>query len=206
MIPFKVLKADANPLDLDAALKKEIPGYPGEPGSAEVVTYFVASAFGAIDRDPDERVLEKARALQTCHVSKAPWTDPLVFEKTVLALNGFEPAHNVVESSSPAEVAAAVCVMKKLKPKNDFNKDVTQYIRAIMREWGIVCYPKCLAWAQEEFTNPELKEFCKQVGSDSNYKKIHQEGMTYEPKDDEPLSVQLHKLSLVQDYVNSVMK
>jgi len=206
MISHKVLKADANPLDLDAALKKEVPGYPGEPGSSEVVTYFVASAFGELEKEPDERVLEKARALQTCHISKAPWNDAIVFEKVVLALSGFEPDHQMIEAASPAEIAAGVCVMNRLKPKNKFDREVIYYIRGIMHDWGIVCYPECLEFAQEDYTNPELKELCERVGKSNEYKKVHQEGMTYEPKEDEPLSIQLNKLSLIQDYVNSVLK
>ncbi len=207
MIPFKLLQVEANPLELDAMLKKEVPGYPGDPGSAEVVTYFVASAFGVIDQEPDERILERSRALQTLHVSDAPWNDALVFEKVAIALNGIIPDHHLLEAASAAELALAVTVMNKIKKKTpEWGREVITYIRGAMREWGVNCYPKVLTFAQEEFDNPDLRKLCSSIQSSSDYKAIHQDGIIYVPDDSDTMKAQLHKLSLVQEYVNIMLK
>lgn len=191
-----------DPLVLDKALKREISGYPDDVG-CEAVADVIGTSYQAIDVEPDQSVVEKGCALLLCHTSDAPWTDVVVFEKVVDALSGFEPDHTILEGTSPAQVGLAACVMKKIRSVK-FNDNVVSYIRGIMREDGIVCYPECLAFAQEEYMTKDLRELCKAVGGKTG-KRPNVEGVVHDLESDDPIEVQLAKLSLMQEYVNSVL-
>jgi len=203
MLTYKELDRYGDPMRLDAGLRRDVSGYPDEV-SCEAVADSVGTSYAAIDVEPEQAVVDKACALLLCHSSDAPWSDLLIFEKVADALSGFEPDHAKLEGSSPEQISLAVTIMKKIKPKTSFNNDVVHYIRGVMRDNGIVCYPENLAFAQEEYMTAELKSLCKQV-SDKRSSRPNIEGVTYDPESDDPLEVQLAKLSLVQDYVNAVI-
>lgn len=203
MLTYKEMDRFGDPLVLDKALKREISGYPDEVG-CEAVAEAVGTSFADIGVEVDHVVVEKGCALLLCHTSDAPWTDLVVFEKVVDALSGFEPDHTALEGSSPAQISLAVRVMKSLRPKVDFNHNVVSYIRGIMRDNGIVCYPDSLSFAQEEYLTNDLKELCKSVQARSGARP-NVEGVTYNMESDDPIEVQLAKLSLVQEYVNGVL-
>jgi len=203
MLTYKEMDRFGDPLVLDKALKREIFGYPDDVG-CEAVAEAIGTSFAEIGLEADQAVVEKGCALLLCHTSDSPWSDVVVFEKVVDALSGFEPDHAVLEGSSPAQLGLAACVMKSLRPKMDFNNNVISYIRGIMQDSGIVCYPECLAFAQEEYMTEDLKDLCKSV-QDKVGAKANVEGVTYNVESDDPIEVQLAKLSLIQEYVNGVM-
>lgn len=203
MLTYKELDRYGDPLVLDKALKREVHGYPDDVG-CESVADAVGEGYAAINVDADDAVVDKACALLLCHTSDAPWTDIIVFEKVVDALSGFEPDHTKLEGSTAEQMAMATCVMRSLRPKMKFNDKVIHYIRGVMQEEGIVCYPKCLDFAQEEYMTDDLRKLCKQV-SDKVNSRANTEGVTYNMDSDDPLEVQLAKLSLVQEYVNGVL-
>jgi len=203
MLTYKEMDRFGDPLVLDKALKREISGYPDEVG-CEAVAEAIGTSFAEIGAEVDQAVVEKGCALLLCHTSDSPWSDLVVFEKVTDALSGFEPDHATLEGSSPAQLSLAACVMKSLRPKMEYNNNVISYIRGIMRDNGIVCYPECLSFAQEEYLTNDLKELCKSVQERSGGRP-NVEGITYNLESEAPIEVQLAKLSLVQEYVNGVI-
>lgn len=199
MIQFKELSRHGDPIVLDEALRREIHGYPEEVG-AESIALEVASSFGAINVEPNPNVMDKAMALHTCHVSNAPWTDLACFEKVVHALNGFIPDFTVIEASAPAEIALAVVTMARLRPKMKFSESVRAYIRGCMQEYGVVCFPDILKFAEESYDIKELTKLCSDVRAHPDFQKIM--------AGDKPFSggeslveVQLQKLSVIGEYL-----
>jgi hypothetical protein len=203
MLTYKELDRYGDPMVLDAGLRRVVSGYPDDV-SCEAVADAVGTAYSAINVEPEQAVVDKACALLLCHTSEAPWSDIVIFEKVADALSGFEPDHSKLEGSTAEQVSLAVCLMKKINKKTPFNNQVVHYIRGIMRDDGIVCYPECLDFAQEEYTTEDLKNLCKQV-SDKRSSRANVEGVTYDLESADPLDVQLAKLSLVQEYVNAVI-
>lgn len=199
MIQFKELSRHGDPIILDGALHREIHGYPEEVG-AESVALEVASSFGAINIEPSSNVLNKAMALHTCHVSAAPWTDLACFEKVVHALNGFDPDFNVIEASAPAEIALAVVTMARLRPKMKFSSQVKAYIRGCLQEYGIVCFPDILRFAEESYDIKELTKLCSDVRAHPDFQKIMSGDKPFS-KGDSLVEVQLHKLSVIGEYL-----
>lgn len=203
MLTYKEMDRFGDPLVLDKALQRDISGYPDDVG-CEAVADAIGRSYSDIEVEPDPAVVEKGCALLLCHTSDSPWTDVVVFEKVVDALSGFEPDHTKLEGSTPEQLGLAACVMKKIRPEMEFNHNVIGYIRGIMYDSGIVCYPECLSFAQEEYATDDLLKLCKSVQGELD-KRPNVEGVTYDIESADPLEVQLAKLSLIQDYVNSMI-
>lgn len=93
---------------------------------------------------PIQGVIEKALAVQTVLKSEAPFDDAHIFTKVAIAFGGHEPMFGYLEVPSVAEMALAAEVMKKLRPEESFGVDVKRFARAVMREEGVVDYPKAM--------------------------------------------------------------
>ena len=115
---------------------------------------------------PIQGVVEKVMAVQTVMLTPLPFDDAHVFTKVAIAIGGHEPMFGYLEVPSVAEMTVAYKVMKKLQPKETLGVEVKRFIRAAMREQGLVEYPEALKDAKltlEECVGEECDDLRQEV-------------------------------------------
>lgn len=184
----ELLELETSPLRY---AKLPITGWPDIDPAAVVLE--LEEQFLRHGLSPIQGVIEKVLAVQTILNSTSPFDDSHVFEKVTIALNGHEPMFGYLEIPRVAEMTLAATVMKKLRPDETFGVEVKRFARAVMREEGVIFYPKsmgALKLTKEECVGPECDDIRAEV----------KEGKS------EMAKVQLEKTQDIADYVSERLR
>lgn len=141
MLTASLLGRDTNPLayrDLD------IPGWPNlDPATVVMALNDLADQTGV---PLSQEVVDKVLAVQTLLVNPAAYSDAYLFEKTAEALNGIGPQIGYFPVPlAAAQLALAVRVMHKLRPREEWGVSVRRYCRDVLRLLGIMSFPPSMA-------------------------------------------------------------
>lgn len=142
-------------------------------------------------------VFEKILALQTLLVTDSFWDDALVFENMILAFNDHVPDPDMIKSVHPREIALGMVLAIDVRNKTDFVYDVTAYIRACHREYGVLVYHPILAFAQPKHEDEPLKSIVGHVRKEIESGRPPVENLNH----DNPIEVQYLKSWEVIRYV-----
>jgi hypothetical protein len=117
---------------------------------------------------PTRRMKDLVLALQTIHVSTKPFTDWETFVRVAGALNGHDTYFDDLPELSPAQVAFAVAVMRKLRTM-EFSEQVIRYWSGLCLYDQLLVAPHELRQAQAYMdtslgrSHPELLQVKAQV-------------------------------------------
>jgi hypothetical protein len=149
---------DAHPIVLDFALIKafQFDWLIWEPET------IWASILDMFKSNVSEHNRAKIMAVQTMHVSHAPWMMWQVFEKVVQALNNNVPRFDVMQAPSLEQLYAAVDIMDTLR-REEFSTEVKQYMAAAVLHDDVFYVPSPLDFIQVEVSKPYYR--CEDCGS-----------------------------------------
>lgn len=154
-----------------------------------------------------EQEFDVACALKVIDTSLLPWSDPMVFENVVDAINGNPVDTDSVTQPDMDDIMYAVYIMSSIRPGIPFSDDIGKYVAARAMVDGLLYVPQPVQWANDYLRIPEAYlPISKKISSYSP-----DDLMLYQPSadDDEMLATQLSKLSdIVNIYagkVNTVM-
>lgn len=150
---------DSHPVVLDFALQKQF-GLEWHRWEAETVWDEVQQEFGT---QISELCRQKIRALQSVHVSKAPWSSWIVFEKVAVVFNGTLPIFNVSQILSLEELYAAVDILDFIR-KEKYSDEVKLYMAATVLHEDVFFVPPPLDFIQLEVSQPNY--LCKDCGNE----------------------------------------
>lgn len=148
-----------------------------------------------------------ACALKVIDTSLLPWSDPMVFENVVDAINSNPVDTDSVTQPDMDDIMYAVYIMSSIRPGIPFSDDIGKYVAARAMVEGLLYVPQPVQWANDYLRIPDqYLPISKKISSYSP-----EDLMLYQPSadDDEMLATQLSKLSdIVNVYagkVNTVM-
>lgn len=87
-------------------------------------------------------------AAKICKTTTLPWTNPDVFEKIAIVLNGREVLPDIIQDATMKEITFAVQVLQKEFPDEEFGELLHTYFAAEADEEGMCILPPCLSFAQ----------------------------------------------------------
>lgn len=149
---------DAHPIVLDLALIKAF--------SLEWLTWepetIWASILDMFKSNVSEHNRAKIMALQTMHVSQAPWEHWQVFEKVIQALNNNVPRFDVMQAPSLEQLYAGIDIMDTLR-REEFSQEVKSYMSAAVLHEDVFYVPAPLDFIQVEVSQPYYR--CDDCGS-----------------------------------------
>lgn len=111
--------------------------------------------------EPSRRLMDKTLAVQTIHVSEAPFTDWSTFVHTAAALTNHDVRFGDLPELSPAEAAYAAVTMQRLR-RSGFSGEVITYWAGLCLHENLIVPPMALSQAlpiiQKRLnkTHPEL--------------------------------------------------
>lgn len=148
---------DSHPIVLDLALIKafEMEWLLWEP---ETIWSSIHSMFQS---NVSEHNRAKIQAVQTLHVTPAPWNLWQVFEKVIQALNNNIPRFDVMQAPSLEQLYAGVDIMDTLR-REQFSQEVKSYMAAAILHDEVVFAPQPLDFVQVEISQPRYK--CEDCG------------------------------------------
>ena len=148
-----------------------------------------------------------ACALKVIDTSLLPWSDPMVFENVVDAINSNPVDTDSVTQPDMDDIMYAVYIMSSIRPGIPFSDDIGKYVAARAMMEGLLYVPQPVQWANDYLRIPDqYLPIFKKISSYSP-----EDLMLYQPSadDDEMIATQLSKLSdIVNIYagkVNTVM-
>lgn len=139
-------------------------------------------------------------AIVTLLVSDIAWKEYNVFEKVVWALNGYVPRMDITELPPSYYIAYALEVMSKINNGEELSDEILKYIASILNEEGI-----CLAVPPLEKAQEQLNRLVENTNFVEEIKKaweISKDKLEEEPNIDDPISVQISRLKMIQLYLN----
>lgn len=148
---------DTHPVVLDFALIREfqLEWLKWEP---ETIWASIDDLFKSV---VSEHNRQKILAVQTLHVSPAPWEKWQVFEKVCQALNNNIPSFDVMQVPSLDQLYSAVDIMDTIR-RESFNDEVKNYMAAAVLNEDVFFTPAPLEFIQMEVSRPFYK--CKDCG------------------------------------------
>lgn len=140
---------DAHPIVLDFALIKafQLEWFLWEPET------IWASILDMFKSNVSEHNRAKIMAIQTLHVSHAPWEQWQVFEKVIQALNNNVPRFDVMQVPSLEQLYAGIDIMDTLR-REEFSSEVKQYMAAAVLHEDVFYVPQPLDFIQVEVSKP----------------------------------------------------
>lgn len=159
---------DAHPIVLDFALIKafQLEWLTWEPET------IWASILDMFKSNVSEHNRAKIMALQTIHVSHAPWVQWQVFEKVIQALNNNVPRFDVMQAPALEQLYAGVDIMDTLR-REDFSAEVKQYMAAAVLNEDVFYVPQPLDFIQVEVSKPFYR--CEDCGA--SYSALFHDGV-----------------------------
>lgn len=100
-----------------------------------------------------EQTIEKINALKTLLNTDLFYTNASVFENIVTALNGYEVHPEALEIRHPEDIIYVIRTLS-IDPKL-FGREVVGYIKACMRDAGLIRYPDAIATLQPDIAGWE---------------------------------------------------
>jgi hypothetical protein len=91
--------------------------------------------------DLSEEEIDKAFALKIISHTKFFWEHFFIFEKLVLAVNGFSPDFTRLEGCTPEQIWYAVFLANKIRPGLEYADEVQLYAKYMCNEQGCYIYP-----------------------------------------------------------------
>lgn len=137
----------------------------------------------------------KIQACRTLHTTDASYTDWLVFEKTILALNNLPVQFHMMQKASVAALAHGVWAMLTLRVL-EFSSDVEKYVAAVLLDEGFAYPPKELLFVAGRL-GPHVPQHMFQALS--RLETVSQVSLPI----DKDLSFQVMKLRSIRDYVTA---
>lgn len=140
---------DAHPIVLDFALIKafQLDWLLWEPET------IWASILDMFKSNVSEHNRAKIMAVQTMHVSHAPWMQWQVFEKVIQALNNNVPNFDIMQAPSLEQLYAGIDIMDTLR-REEFSDEVKQYMGAAVLHEDVFYVPSPLDFIQVEVSRP----------------------------------------------------
>lgn len=122
---------------------------------------------------PDDRLRDMLGALQVTINTNAPFEHWHIFENVGHAFNQNPVSFAIVQPLELDEASWAVRVLKRIRPKEEFEDDVCAYIAACAKNSGVVYLPpelfpgKCQIFLDDMINDLELKEEVKRKWPDT---------------------------------------
>jgi hypothetical protein len=144
--------------------------------------------------DPNPRLMNMIGAFQTIYNTDYPFELWHVFENVSHAMNENPVSFAIVQPAELDEIALTVDILKKIRPRAEFQDDVCAYIAASAKNSGVVYLPpelfppKSQMFLDQMNNNMELKDQVKMMWPNSR-------------PGESAIAIQTQRLAEVRDYV-----
>jgi len=91
-------------------------------------------------------IKDQIMALKTAILTDGPWVDHDIFEKVGNAICGSETMFDASQPLSPGQCYYTVRVLRKIRPSEEFDIDITKYIAVSFHQEGYAILPSDLSF------------------------------------------------------------
>lgn len=152
------------------------------------------TTYGA---EPEEEVKGAVMALQLTLNANSPFEHWHIFEKVGQAFNFNPVMFSTLQPLDADEAALTMAILKKIRPKEEYDDEVLKYVAVCAHEAGLVYLPEDMYPGVQ----PHLDEITFEHGLRDRVKAIWESGDVRDTGTDISTDIQLSRLSEVKSYV-----
>lgn len=141
-----------------------------------------------------EEIRNVVGALQVVANTNYPFELWHVFENTAHAFAGNDVNFSIIQPLELTEIAAAMKILKAIRPKEGFEDEVLGYVAAVAKQSGVVYLPRDMF--------DESQKFLDELNNDLELKERTRVMYPAMKEGDDALAIQTQRLAEVREYAN----